>query len=84
MIANRRTITPGFANQNLGSDYTAEEVDFLRAISDYKQANQRPFPTWKEVLAITHALGYRRVAVPVPLPRVREVLGVKPSGGNGG
>lgn len=39
-----------------------EQVDFLRAIDEYKRVNQRPFPTWTEVLDIVLYLGYRRVA----------------------
>lgn len=39
-----------------------EQVDFLRAIDEYKRVNSRPFPTWTEVLDIVLYLGYRRVA----------------------
>ena len=39
-----------------------EQVDFLRAIDEYKRVNQRPFPTWTEVLDVVLFLGYRRVA----------------------
>ena len=47
-----------------GSDYSAEEADFLRAIDRYKTMNRRWFLTWREVLRIAKALGYRRVAAP--------------------
>ena len=49
--------------------YTDEERLFLRAIDTYKRSRRRPFPTWSEVLAIVHALGYRKVAEPTDLPR---------------
>lgn len=39
-----------------------EQVDFLKAIDEYKRVNHRPFPTWTEVLDIVLYLGYRRVA----------------------
>jgi len=48
--------------------YTPEELVFLKAIDDYRRSRGRPFPTWREVLAVVHSLGYRRVADPVDLP----------------
>lgn len=51
-----------------GSDYTQEELDFLKAIDEYKRKNNRPFPTWREVLRVFLGLGYQRVAAPGPLP----------------
>jgi hypothetical protein len=51
------------------SIYSEEETDFLRAIQEYKRKRGRPFPTWREVLAVTRSLGYRRVLPPVDLPR---------------
>lgn len=59
---------------NLGSDYTEEEVIFLRTIDRYKSSNHRPHPTWREMLAIIHSLGYRKVADPSPLPRPQDIL----------
>ena len=44
-----------------------EQFVFLMAIDDYKKQNQRPFPTWTEVLEVIHALGYRKVAEPQSL-----------------
>jgi hypothetical protein len=49
--------------------YTDEERDFLAAVHAYKVRNDRPFPTWREVLAVLAALGYRRVAPPGEMPR---------------
>lgn len=46
---------------------TDEQFDFLMAMDEYKRANQRPFPTWTEVLEIIKAIGYRKVAEPEPL-----------------
>jgi hypothetical protein len=39
-----------------------EQLDFLKAIDEYKRVNSRPFPTWTEVLDIVLDMGYRKVA----------------------
>lgn len=44
-----------------------EQFEFLMAIDEYKRANQRPFPTWTEVLEVIKAIGYRKVAEPQSL-----------------
>ncbi len=44
-----------------------EQFQFLMAIDQYKKDNQRPFPTWTEVLEVIKAIGYRKVAEPEPL-----------------
>ncbi len=49
-----------------------EQFDFLMAIDRYKKENQRPFPTWTEVLEIIRALGYRKVAEPQDLQSFRK------------
>ena len=46
---------------HLGSDYSDEELEFLRAIEQYKRMYQRPFPTWREVLHVFKSLGWRKV-----------------------
>jgi hypothetical protein len=48
------------------------------AIDTYKKANQRPFPTWTEVLEVIKALGYRKVAEPQEL----EAFKKDPAGAN--
>jgi hypothetical protein len=61
-----------------------EQVDFLRAIDEYKRVNHRPFPTWTEVLDIVLYLGYRRVA---PVGEFKLSKGRQtplPGGGTGG
>jgi hypothetical protein len=50
-----------------GSDYSDEEREFLQAIDCYKHTFDRPFPTWREVLRVAQALGYRKVAEPRPV-----------------
>ena len=49
-----------------------EQFAFLMAIDQYKRANQRPFPTWTEVLEVIKALGYRKVAEPQSLESFRK------------
>lgn len=49
-------------------DYNHDEVEFMRAMDQYKRVNRRPFPTWSEVLEIVRALGYRKVAPPSCIP----------------
>jgi hypothetical protein len=39
-----------------------EQLEFLKAVDEYKRVNDRPFPTLTEVLDIALYLGYRRVA----------------------
>ncbi|MDY7011699.1 MAG: hypothetical protein SVV80_13260 [Planctomycetota bacterium] len=45
-------------------EMTDEQFEFLMAINRYKSDNNRPFPTWTEVLDVIHAIGYRKVAEP--------------------
>ena len=47
-------------------DVTDEEAEFGRALDRYKRENHRLFPTYGEILAVAHAMGYRRVAEPAP------------------
>jgi hypothetical protein len=35
-------------------------IEFITAVDDYKRLNQRPFPSWSEILDIVKALGYDR------------------------
>lgn len=48
-------------------DYDAEEVEFMKAMDDYKRQSGRQFPTWSEVLEVLHAIGYRKVAEPTEI-----------------
>jgi hypothetical protein len=47
-----------------GSDYSAEEREFLLAIDRYKRARRRPHPTWREVLDLLRQLGWRKAPPP--------------------
>lgn len=43
-----------------GSDYDADEVEFIRAMSNYKETHRRPHPTCADILAVVRSLGYRK------------------------
>ena len=58
MRQRKAGIGPLFSSTAIGSEYTPEEVEFLRAIDRYKRANRRPFPTWLEVLNVLRELGW--------------------------
>ena len=49
-----------------------EQFEFLMAIDEYKRKNARPFPTWTEVLELIKAMGYRKVAEPLPLAQLKK------------
>ncbi len=38
-----------------------EELDFIKAVNEYKQRYNKPFPTWSEILHILKSIGYERV-----------------------
>ncbi len=49
-------------------DYNDEEVQFMKAMDQYKRDNRRPFPTWSETLEVLLAIGYRKVAESTAIP----------------
>lgn len=60
-VERRRQIDPTTCER----DYQPDEVEFMRAMDDYKRRSGRPFPTWSEVLEVIRDLGYRKVAEPM-------------------
>src|SRR5215471_17563316 len=60
----RRQIDPTTCER----DYSNDEIEFMKAMDQYKRDNRRPFPTWSEVLEVLQALGYRKVAAATCLP----------------
>jgi hypothetical protein len=40
--------------------YSASELEFMRAMQQYKESSGRMFPTWSEVLEVLQGLGYRK------------------------
>lgn len=59
-LDRRRQIDPTTCER----DYSDNEIEFMRAMDDYKRKSGRPFPTWSEVLEVVMSLGYRKVADP--------------------
>jgi hypothetical protein len=47
-----------------GADYTPDEIEFMAAMENYKREHRRPYPDFREVLAVAESLGYRRVGEP--------------------
>ena len=42
-------------------DYSGDEIEFMRAMDDYKRDSGRMFPTCSEVLEVLRALGYHKI-----------------------
>lgn len=57
-VERRRQIDPTTCER----DYSHEEIEFMRAMDEYKRRSGRQFPTWSEVLEVIRSLGYRQVA----------------------
>ena len=43
-------------------DYNIDEIEFMRAMDDYKRDSGRMFPTCSEVLEVIRALGYVKLS----------------------
>ncbi|WP_149109701.1 hypothetical protein [Limnoglobus roseus] len=59
----------GVGATHVGGNYSAEEVEFLKAMDAYQRTHRRPFPSWTEALKVLKSLGYRKVQPAVALPR---------------
>src|SRR5437868_850652 len=55
-VERRRQIDPTTCER----DYTGDEIEFMRAMDDYKRKSGRQFPTWSEVLEVVRSMGYKR------------------------
>lgn len=42
-------------------DYDADEVEFLKAVDEYKRRKGRPFPSNSEILGVLKKLGWKKV-----------------------
>lgn len=42
-------------------DYSPEQIEFIKAMQEYKLNSGRMFPTWSEVLEVVRGLGYEKV-----------------------
>ena len=57
-VERRKLIDPTTCER----DYSLDEVEFMRAMDEYKRKNGRMFPTWSEVLEVVRSLGYVKPA----------------------
>lgn len=55
----RRQIDPTTCER----DYTADEIEFMRAMDEYKRRSGRMFPTCSEILEVIRSLGYTKIRV---------------------
>ena len=55
-VERRRLIDPTTCER----DYTDDEIEFMKAMDEYKRRSGRMFPTWSEVLEVVRSLGYNR------------------------
>jgi hypothetical protein len=54
-------------------ELTQEQFLFIKAVDAFKRANQRPYPTWTEVLEVIRKLGYRKTTeMSVELPEAED------------
>ena len=67
-VERRKEIDPTTCER----DYSADDVDFMNAMDEYKRIAGRTFPTWSEVLEVVRAIGYERVNAPVPVATILE------------
>lgn len=55
-VERRKMIDPTTCER----DYSLDEVEFMKAMDDYKRKSGRMFPTWSEVLEVVRGLGYEK------------------------
>jgi hypothetical protein len=48
-------------------EYSEAELEFMKAMNEYKRRSGRMFPTWSEVLEVLQGLGYEKVEPGVPM-----------------
>jgi hypothetical protein len=61
--SSAKTATKGRPKTPTNPDSMSEDViEFITAVDDYKRVNQRPFPSWSEILEVVKSLGYGREA----------------------
>jgi len=53
-VQRRRQIDPTTCER----DYTADEIEFMQAMDDYKRRSGRMFPTCSEILEVIREIGY--------------------------
>jgi len=62
-----------FAKAAEEGEMSTEQFLFIKAIDAYKRVNQKPYPTWTEVLEVIRKLGYRKTtASEIDLPSCED------------
>jgi len=62
-----------FAKSAEEGEMSPEQFLFIMAVDAYKRVNQKPFPTWTEVLEVIRKLGYRKtMASELQLPNADD------------
>ena len=56
---------------------TDEQFEFIMAIDQYKKQNNKPFPSWTEILDILKTMGYRKVAEPCSIKDLQSQQSVE-------
>lgn len=62
-VERRRLIDPTTCER----DYSGDEIEFMKAMDEYKRKSGRMFPTWSEVLEVVRSLGYAKPEAAVPV-----------------
>jgi len=62
-----------FAKAAEEGEMTTEQFLFIQAVDAFKKANDKPFPTWTEVLEVIRKLGYRKTCkMTIDLPQCED------------
>ena len=69
-VERRRLIDPTTCER----DYSGDEIEFMKAMDEYKRKSGRMFPTWSEVLEVVRSLGYAKPEHAAPVPPVQVEL----------
>lgn len=69
-VQRRRQIDPTTCER----DYSNDEVEFMKALEQYKRTNGRMFPTCSEILEVIRSLGYVRTSTTSQIESTAEEL----------
>jgi hypothetical protein len=69
-VERRRLIDPTTCER----DYSGDEIEFMKAMDEYKRTSGRMFPTWSEVLEVVRGLGYAKPEHALPVEQPVDVI----------
>ena len=69
-VQRRRQIDPTTCER----DYSDDEVEFMKALEQYKRSSGRMFPTCSEVLEVIRGLGYSKANLQAPESTIETTL----------